>query len=259
MDYKTLLVTVEDGIALVKVNRPEALNALNGDVLTDLASAFTALAADDAVKGVILTGEGKAFVAGADIAAMRDMSTQEGRAFMIKGQAVMAQIDEFAKPVIAAVNGFALGGGCELSMAADIRFASEKAKFGQPEVNLGIIPGFGGTQRLTKYVGRGNAKYLIYGADIIDAQEAYRLGLVQKVFPAETLLEETYKFMRQILAKAPIAIRVAKVAINNGESVDLKNGVAFEAEAMTAAFSSEDRVEGMSAFLEKRPANFRDK
>jgi enoyl-CoA hydratase len=258
-DYKTLLVSVEDAIAIVKVNRPEALNALNDVVLSELSDVFEYIKGADDIQGVILTGEGKAFVAGADISAMRDMATMEGRDFMIQGQTVMATIENLEKPVVAAVNGFALGGGCELSMACDIRFASEKAKFGQPEVNLGIIPGFGGTQRLTRLVGIGNAKYLIYGADIIDANEALRLGLVQKVTSPETLIEDSIAYMKQVLAKAPIAIRMAKVAIGNGANTDLKSAIALEAEATTVAFSAEDRVEGMTAFLEKRKAEFKNK
>jgi enoyl-CoA hydratase len=187
---------------------------------------------------------------------MKEMSALEGRDFMIKGQAVMQKIENLSKPVIAAVNGFALGGGCELAMACDFRFASEKAKFGQPEVSLGIIPGFGGTQRLPRLVGKGMAKLLIYSGEMISAGEAKSIGLVEKVFPPDDLLPETEKFAELILSKAPIAVRLAKVAINNGINTDLPTGVSFEAEATVAPFCSEDRLEGMSAFLEKRPAEF---
>lgn len=257
--YNTLLFENKDGIGIVKVNRPEALNALNAEVLTELSEIFDELLVDDSVSVVILTGEGRSFVAGADIAAMNQMTAIEGRAFMIKGQSVMQKIETFDKPVIAAVNGFALGGGCELAMSCDIRFASEKAKFGQPEVGLGIIPGFGGTQRLPRLVGKGIAKMMIFGAEIFGAEDAKTFGLVEKVFPAEELMEETEKFAKVIASKAPIAVKLAKVAINNGVNVDLPTGVNFEAEASVAPLCSEDKTEGMTAFLEKRAAEFKNK
>ena len=258
-EYSTLLFEQKGKIAIVKVNRPEALNALNATVLTELSDIFGEIEADDSIGIAILTGEGRAFVAGADIAAMKEMSPLEGRSFMYKGQAVMQKIETLSKPVIAAVNGFALGGGCELAMACDFRFASEKAKFGQPEVNLGIIPGFGGTQRLPRLVGKGMAKMLTFSAELVGAEEAKTIGLVEKVFPPEELLAETEKFANIILSKAPIAIRLAKSAINNGMNVDLPTGVYLEAESGVAPFGSEDRLEGMGAFLEKRPSEFGDK
>jgi len=257
--FSTLKYKQKGRIGIVTVNRPEALNALNATVLEELSEIFGKIEEDDSVGIAILTGEGRAFVAGADIAQMKELSAIEGRAFMIKGQAVMQKIETLSKPVIAAVNGFALGGGCELAMACDFRFASEKAKFGQPEVNLGIIPGFGGTQRLPRLVGKGMAKMLIFSAEMIGAEEAKAIGLVEKVFPAEDLLAETEKFAEIILSKAPIAIRLAKAAVNNGVNVDLPTGVNFEAEACVAPFGSEDRLEGMGAFLEKRPAEFNNK
>jgi len=257
--YSTLKFKQKGKIGIVTVNRPEALNALNATVLEELSDIFGKIEADDSIGIAILTGEGRAFVAGADIAQMKELSAIEGRAFMIKGQAVMQKIETLTKPVIAAVNGFALGGGCELAMACDFRFASEKAKFGQPEVNLGIIPGFGGTQRLPRLVGKGMAKMLIFSAEMIGAEEAKAIGLVEKVFPAEDLLAETEKFAEIILSKAPIAIRLAKAAVNNGMNVDLPTGVNFEAEACVAPFGSEDRQEGMGAFLEKRAAEFSNK
>ena len=258
-DYSTLLFEQKGPIGIVKVNRPEALNALNATVLEELSDIFCEIGSDDSVGIVILTGEGRAFVAGADIAAMKEMSAIEGREFMKKGQAVMNKIEAFSKPVIAAVNGFALGGGCELAMACDFRFASEKAKFGQPEVNLGIIPGFGGTQRLPRLVGKGMAKMLIFSAEMINAEQAREIGLVEKVFPAEELLAETEKFAELIASKAPIAVKLSKVAINNGMDVDLSTGVNFEAEASVTPFGSDDRIEGMGAFLEKRAAGFKNK
>ena len=258
-DYSTLLFEQKERIGIVKVNRPEALNALNATVLDELSDVFSEIESDDSIGVVILTGEGRAFVAGADIAAMKEMSALEGREFMLKGQAVMQKIETLSKPVLAAVNGFALGGGCELAMACDIRFASEKAKFGQPEVNLGIIPGFGGTQRLPRLVGKGMAKMLIFSAELIGAEEAKAIGLVEKVFPVDELLPETELFANVLLSKAPIAIRLSKAAINNGANVDLPTGVNFEAEASVAPFGSEDRLEGMGAFLEKREAEFNNK
>lgn len=257
--YENLIYEVKDGIAYVTVNRPKALNALSNQVLDELYAAFTAVNEDPEVHIAILTGEGKAFVAGADISEMVNLTTLEGRAMMIKGQNVMNLIEGIDKPVIGAINGFALGGGCELAMACDMRIASEKAKFGQPEVNLGIIPGFGGTQRLPRLVGKGMGKYLIMTAEMIDAQEAYRIGLVEKVVPSEELIGTAEKVAKLIMSKAPIAIRAAKLAVNHGISLDVKTGVAFEGEALVAPFSSEDRDEGMKAFLEKRPAKFNNK
>lgn len=257
--YKNLIYKTNNGIAYITINRPESLNALSNEVLDELHTAFNAVENDTKVKSVILTGEGKAFVAGADIAEMVKLSTLEGRAMMVKGQNVMNQIEMLNKPVIAAVNGYALGGGCELAMACDIRIASENAKFGQPEVNLGIIPGFGGTQRLPRLVGKGMGKYLIMTAEMIDAYEAYRIGLVEKVVPAEELIGIAEKTARIIMSKAPIAIQAAKLSINKGINLDIMTGVSFEGEALVAPFSSEDRIEGMTAFLEKRPAKFKNK
>ena len=259
MDYQNIIFEVNEGIATITINRPKALNALNTDVLTELIDAFQTVNKTSSIKIAILTGAGRAFVAGADISQMRDLDTQAGRDMTVLGQSCMDLIENIDKPVIAAVNGFALGGGCEIAMCCDIRIASEKAKFGQPEVNLGIIPGFGGTQRLPRLVGKGMGKYLIMTAEMIDAQEAYRIGLVEKVVPAESLLEEAEKVARTIMSKAPIAIKMAKHAINNGGNCDLRTGVAYEAEAYTTCFSSQDRVEGMTAFLEKRGANFENK
>lgn len=258
-EYKYLLFEKKENIAIVTIHRPEALNALNFDVLNDLKSMFAEIAEDNEIKAVVLTGEAKSFVAGADIALMKEQTTLEGREFIIYGQSVMNAIENMDIPVIAAVNGFALGGGCELSMACDIRIASSKAKFGQPEVGLGIIPGFGGTQRLARLVGKGNANYLIYTADIIKADEALRMGLVQKVVEPDELLDAAIEMASKIASKAPIAIKMAKKAINNGLNTDINTGVNFEAEAFAVSFSTEDRVEGMSAFLGKRNAEFKSK
>ena len=260
MEYQNIKLEVKEGIAYVTVNRPKALNALNTEVLSELLDAFTYVNNTPEVKIAILTGEGRAFVAGADIAQMRSLETAgEGREMTMMGQRVFEYMENIDKPIIAAVNGFALGGGCEIAMACDIRIASEKAKFGQPEVNLGIIPGFGGTQRLPRLVGKGMGKYLIMSAQMIDAQEAYRIGLVEKVVPAESLIEECESLAKLIMSKAPIAVKMAKHAINNGLNTDLRTGVAYEAEAYTTTFGTADRVEGMSAFLEKRDAKFQNK
>jgi enoyl-CoA hydratase len=257
--YDTLVCEVKDGVAVLKVNRPEALNALNTVVLDELKDAFEAAGSDDSVKVVILTGEGRSFVAGADIAQMESLDAMSLRDYFLKGIDVMNLIDDLAKPVIAAVNGFALGGGCELAMACDIRLASDKAKFGQPEVNLGIMPGFGGTQRLSRLVGKGMANYLIMTAEIIGADEAHRIGLVEKVYPAAELLAEADKLARLIMAKSPIGVSRSLLAIGRGAETDLKTGLVIETEAAAGTAASEDRLIGMRAVLEKTKAEFTGK
>lgn len=257
--YQTLKYEVNEGLAFVTVCRPEALNALNTDVLDELKSLFTEIENDESVKAVVLTGEGKAFVAGADIAQMRDLEPKAAHDMMAKGHETMYTIENLTKPVIAAVNGFALGGGCELSMACDIRIASEKAKFGQPEVGLGIIPGFGGTVRLAKLVGKGMAKYLILSAEIIDANTAKEIGLVEKVVSPEELLPEAEKLARTIMTKAPIALKEAKFAIDTAYDMEMKAASQVEIDAITRCFETEDQTEGMTAFLEKRPAKYKNK
>ena len=257
--YENIKYEVKGNIGYLMVNRPKALNALNTDVLNELQQALAEIEADEQVKVVIVTGEGKAFVAGADIAQMSKLNAVEGRAMMAKGHKVMNTIEQMPKPFIAAVNGFALGGGCELAMACDIRIASQKAKFGQPEVGLGIIPGFCGTQRLPRLVGKGMAKYLIYSADMIGADEAHRIGLVEKVVAPEALMAEAEALAAKIASKAPIAIAQAKIAINNGMDMDLKSASQLEVEATTVCFGSEDQKEGMAAFLEKRAPEFKNK
>ncbi len=257
--YETLKYEVKDQIAYITINRPKTLNALNSTVLTELAQAAAEVEKDDDVRVAIITGEGRAFVAGADISQMHEFTSIEGKEFMQMGHAAMNAIDFNSKPFIAAVNGYALGGGCELATACDIRIASEKAIFGQPEVNLGIIPGFGGTQRLARLVGKGMAKYMIYTAANIKADEAYRIGLVQKVVAPEALLDEATKVAQTIISKAPQAIKTAKVAINTGYDMDLKSASVFEAQLTGLGFATEDQVEGMNAFLEKRAATWKNK
>ena len=258
--YEHLLLETKGPIAILKINNPKSLNALNIATMTELNDCLAGIETNKDIRVVILTGEGtKAFVAGADIAEMAKLTAAEGRSMSLLGKKTFQRIETMPQVVIAAVNGYALGGGCELAMACDIRIASEKAKFGQPEVNLGIIPGFGGTQRLPRLVGKGMAKYLIMTAEHIPAQEALRIGLVQKVVAPEELMNEAKRVANLILSKAPVAVRMAKCAINVAEDTDMRSGVAYEAEAYTTCFQAADRVEGMSAFLEKRDASFQGK
>ena len=259
MEYTKLIVEKQDAVCIVKINNPQAMNALNSTVLGELDAAFTEIAKDADLKAVIITGEGRAFVAGADISQMSTMTAAEGKAFGEKGAEVVRKIEKLPIPVIAAVNGFSLGGGCELAMACDIRIASVKAKFGQPEVGLGITPGFSGTQRLPRIVGMGIAKELIYTADIIDAAEAYRIGLVNKLAEPETLMEEAMKMATKIASKAPIAVRYSKEAINTGIQTDMDSAIAIEANLFGLCFASEDQKEGIAAFLKKEAPQFKNR
>lgn len=257
--YETIKYEVKENIGYVTINRPKAMNALNSQVLDELICVFHEIEANKDLRAVILTGEGRAFVAGADIVEMSKMHPIEAREFAIKGHNVMNFIENVRVPVIAAVNGFALGGGCELSMACDFRIASEKAKFGQPEVGLGLIPGFCGTQRLSRLVGKGMAKYLIYTADMIGAEEAHRIGLVEKVVAPEELMAECEKIAQTIASKAPIAVALSKDCINNGFNADMKTASQYEVNAFGIPFASADFIEGTSAFIEKRKAEFKNK
>lgn len=260
MTFENLLYESSDRIALVTINRPKALNALNAETLLELKGLFESLAVDAGVDVVILTGSGsKAFVAGADIAAMQPLDALAGRSFARLGHQVLTLIEKLPQPVIAAVNGFALGGGCELAMACDIRIASDTAKFGQPEVNLGVIPGFGGTQRLARLVGKGRAKQIIFTGDMLDAAEAVRIGLANQAVPADQLQETARAMAAKIAGKGQVAVRLAKEAINNGLELDLDRANQYEAELFGLCFASEDQKEGMAAFLEKRPAQFKGK
>ena len=257
MNYSSLQIEVADGCAVVTINRPAALNAINAEVLEDLAAVFADLKGNDAVACVILTGSGtKAFVAGADIAAMQTLDPVAARQFSRLGQRLLNDIETFPKPVIAAVNGFALGGGCELAMACDIRIVAENARFGQPEVNLGVIPGWGGTQRLARLVGKGRAKELLFTGDMIDAQEACRIGLANRVVAADQLLAEARTMATKIAGKGPVAVRFAKEAVNNGLEMDLDRAGSFESDLFGLCFATADQREGMQAFLDKRPAKF---
>jgi len=256
--FDNLLLERDAGVATVTINRPQALNALNPATLQELLACSDELQHDRGVHCVLLTGAGdRAFVAGADIAAMETMSPFEARGFSRLGQRVMRMWEELPVPVIAAVNGFALGGGLELALACDLIVAADSAKFGQPEINLGITPGFGGTQRLARRVGVAAARWLIYSGDMIAAAEAFRLGLVYRVLPSSELMPEVRKMAATLAGKAPIALQQAKAAINVGTEVDLEDGCRYEAEAFALTFGSQDRSEGMRAFLEKRRAVFK--
>ncbi len=256
MEFKNILLERKNHIATLKFNRPEVLNALDTNVLNELSVALDEIKNDDEAYVLIITGQGKAFVAGADISEMKDKTPGEARRFAELGLSVFRKLELMEKPVIAAVNGFALGGGCELAMSCDMRIASEKAKFGQPEVGLGIIPGFAGTQRLSRLVGLAKAKELIFTGDLIDAAEAERLKLVNKVVPHEKLLDEVMALAEKIISKAQAAVRFAKVSINRGSESDIETGMAVEKDLFGLCFSTEDQKEGMTAFLEKRKANF---
>ena len=238
-------------IGILTMNRPEALNALNDQVLRDLDAALDAVEANDEVLVVILTGAGRSFVAGADIGQMKDFTSVQAKKFSAYGNSVFLKLENFPKPVIAAVNGFALGGGCELAMSCDIRLASEKAKFGQPEVGLGITPGFGGTQRLARIVGVSNAMELILTAKVIKAEEAKEMGLVSHVYPAEELMDKAMELAQAIAANAQVAVRQSKAAIRHGLQTDMYTGAAFEAEAFGLCFSTEDQKNAMTAFVNK--------
>ena len=238
-------------IGILTMNRPEALNALNEQVLRDLDAALDQAAAQDDILVLVLTGAGRSFVAGADIAQMKDLSPMEAKRFGLYGNGVFLKLENFPKPVIAAVNGFALGGGCELAMSCDIRVASEKAKFGQPEVGLGITPGFGGTQRLARIVGTSNAMELILTAKTISAAQAQEMGLVSHVYPPEELMDKALELAQAIAANAQVAVRESKAAIRRGLQTDMATGAAFEAEAFALCFATEDQKDAMTAFVNK--------
>jgi enoyl-CoA hydratase len=257
MGYENIVAEEACGVGRVTLNRPKALNALNEATLRELRAAVATIAAERRVRCLVVTGAGeKAFCAGADIAAMVEMSPVEARRFARLGHELMHAIEELPIPVIAAVNGFALGGGLELALACDFIIASANARFGQPEINIGVIPGFGGTQRLPRRVGIGRGRELIYSGDLIDAAEALRIGLANAVLPLEDLRDAVDRRAAALAAKAPVAIEQAKAAINAGANTDLPTACAYEAEAFGMTFASSDRTEGMRAFLEKRAAEW---
>lgn len=259
MAFKLIEYKREDDIGVLYINRPQALNALNRETLGELKSFLQDVLPGEGLRALIVTGAGdKAFVAGADIKEMYDMTDGEFEDYIELAQGVYELIEN-SIPSIAAINGYALGGGCELALACDVRIASDKAKLGFPEVKLGIFPGWGGTQRATRLIGPGKAKELIFTGEMIDAQEAQRIGLVERVVPHEKLMEEAKNLASTIAKRGPIAVRLAKTAINAGYDMDLKKALLLEKSLVSICFKSEDRVEGMKAFLEKREPSFKSK
>jgi enoyl-CoA hydratase len=259
MSWKNIALTRKDTIAIVTLNRPRVLNALNTDTLNELYGVFTQLDSDQEVRVIIITGSGKAFIAGADIAEMNTYSPDEARSFSRLGHKTMDAIQNTSKPVIAALNGFTLGGGLELALACDMIIASEKAVLGLPEVNLGLIQGFGGTQRLPRLIGKARAKELIYTGESLKAPRAHEIGLVNRVVPHEELLKEAEKLAQVISIKGPVALALAKEVIESGFDLSLSEGCEKEIDAFVESFSSEDRDEGIKAFLEKRKPVFKGK
>jgi enoyl-CoA hydratase len=250
----------KSNIAYITIDRPKVLNALNAATIGELQEVFTELAADKDMRVVILTGAGeKSFVAGADINELQKNNPVEAKAYTHRGQAVLDLIENLGKPVIACINGFALGGGCEIAMACTLRLASENAKLGQPEVKLGLIPGYGGTQRLPRLVGTGRAMQILLTGEMVSAQEAHRIGLVNEVLPAEKLIARAEEIARKIIANAPLAIQYCMEAVNQGMNMTLQEGLFLEATLFSVCCASEDKNEGTTAFLEKRAANFKGK
>lgn len=258
MEYENILLEKKETVALITFNRPKVLNALNSNLLAEFGHALDSLAADSVVKVLVLTGAGeKAFVAGADINEVGALDVLSAKRFARSGQQIISKLQALPFPVIAAVNGFALGGGCEIAMACDFIHASENAKFGLPEITLGVIPGFGGTQRFSRLVGRNLAKEMIFTGGMIKAEQAMQIGLVNKVFPAEELMTAVMQTAQKIAGFGRVALRSGKEAINKGLDVDLNTGCEIEADAFAICYASEDAKEGTSAFLEKRKPNFK--
>jgi enoyl-CoA hydratase len=259
MPYNTIQLGLSDSIATLTFNRPKVLNAISPEMIEEFRVALAEILETPEVKVLVLTGAGKAFVAGADIRILQGLDPLGAKRFAETGQSTLFALEDMDIPVIACVNGFALGGGCEIAMACDFVCASDTANFGQPEINLGLIPGFGGTQRLVRLVGKGRAKELCMTGRIITAQEAFSMGLVTRIFPAGSLMDETLKIAKTIAEKGRVSLRAAKHVIDNGFDVDLKAGCALEADAFSLCFASPDQREGTTAFLEKRPPKFTGK
>jgi len=257
--YETIIVEIEEGIATVTLNRPEVLNALNSQVFNELADAAESLGADDSVRVVIITGGDKVFAAGADIKQMASINAVDVATSVRPSLRAYDLIENMHKPVIAAIAGFALGGGCELTLVADVRIAADNAQFGLPEIKLGILPGGGGTQRLPRLIGAGKAKELIFSGDFIGAEEALRVGLVNKVVPADQLFTEARKMAKKFAAKGAVALYLAKSCVNEGQRMDLDRGLQYEHKCFSLLFATEDQKEGMKAFIEKRKPNFQGK
>jgi len=260
MEFTTIIFEKQSNFAIITLNRPDKLNALNNQLFTELDYAITEIEKDSGIKALILTGLGdKAFAAGADINELHECDERTGKLFSEFGSGVMARLENLNIPVIAAVNGFALGGGCELTLACHIRFASTNAKFGQPEVNLGILPGYGGTQRLPKIIGKARAMELIVTGDLINSEEAYRIGLVNKIFDSADLMPKTLEFVNRILSKGTLAVSASVEAINASELLSPKEGLDYESRLFGRTCGTEDFKEGTLAFIEKRKANFQGK
>ena len=260
MTYKTLLYEKKEGIGIVTINRPEALNALNSEVFNELYELFQEIEHDGEVRVVILTGSGtRAFVAGSDITEMAPQSSVEINSFVEKVRKASDRIYTLSKPTIAAINGYALGGGCELAMCCDLRIASEKARFGQPEINLAVIPGGGGTQRLTRLIGMTRAKELLYTGDMIDAPNALNMGLVNKVVPIDNLMDEAKAMAQKLMTKSGRILSLIKTAVNSGANMSLPDALDLEAQCFALCFATEDQKEGMKAFMEKRKAAFNNR
>lgn len=258
--YENLIVDVQNQVATITLNRPKALNALSPALLQELDGVLDSIAKTPEIRVVVVTGAGeKAFVAGADIAAMQALTATQARNFAKLGMRTITKLERMPQPTIAAVNGFALGGGCELALACDVRVASQQAKFGQPEVNLGVVPGFGGSQRLPRIVGAGIAKELIMTGDMISADRAYQIGLANHVVEADQLLTKAYEIAKKMASRGPLAVRTSKELVNNGLQMDLDRALEYETDLFGLMFSTEDQKEGMAAFLEKRPAQFQDR
>lgn len=259
MTYKNIVVEKRNGIATITMNRPQVLNALDKNTVEELTAAVQELEQDQSIQVAILTGKEKAFIAGADIKQMQSMNSMQAKSFATLGHHLLSRIEHSRLPYIAAINGYALGGGCEVMMACDLIIASSSAKIGQPEINLGIHPGFGGTQRLPRFVGVTKAKELLLTGDTIDAQEALRIGLINKVVDPDKLMDETMKLAQKILSKSTLQTAFIKDLVNTGANIDLPSACALEIAMFSASFSTEDQKEGMTAFLEKRKPLFKGK
>lgn len=259
MVFKNIIIEKKDGVGTIKINRPNVLNALNKETISEISKGVDELEKDKSIKVGILTGEGKAFIAGADIKQMSNMTPLEAKDFAEMGHSMVSKIENSRLPFIAAVNGFALGGGCEVLMACDICVAAASAKIGQPEINLGVHPGFGGTQRLPRLVGRMRAKELLLTGSNLNANEAHRIGLVNKVVEDEKLMEEVWKLASKIASKSPVQTAFIKALVNKGTDIDLNSACSLEISYFSAGFSTHDQKEGMKAFLEKRKPDFKGK
>ena len=260
MEYKTILFEKDNGMATITLNRPQNMNALSSEVFTEMGDVLAEIESDDEVHVIVLTGGEKCFAAGADIKEMSEIATpSDAHRFFKKAQGVFNSMEDLEKPIIAAISGLALGGGCELALACDLRIATESAAFGQPEIKIGVIPGGGGTQRLPRIIGITRAKELLYTGDFINAQEAYRIGLVNKVVSTPSLMDETRSMALKIAHQPQAALKAAKLAINGGLNMDMKSAMAYEARCFEILFSTEDQKEGMKAFIEKRKPVFKNK